>query len=174
VAVNDHSEVAASQVSLPVDNLARIRQRQHPPIARPYYMALKRDGALPLPEICRSTAPSRDPQVKCRCSIKRQVTTSGQSRRVRRQTPSSQPRIHAGRPVGRVLSPHAQRPGSIPPECHLTWGFTSHGFSSVPVSFHALAEQRRNWQISGRLLARSRHRLRTRTGPLPGERRPAG
>jgi hypothetical protein len=53
----------------------------------------------------------------------------------------------------------ACRPGSVTPlsatsqyspKRWLTCGFTSHGFSSVPVSFHALAEQRRNWRISGR------------------------
>jgi hypothetical protein len=53
----------------------------------------------------------------------------------------------------------ACRPGSVnwlsvtwqdSPKCSLACDFTSHGFSSVPVSFHALAEQRRNWQISGR------------------------
>jgi hypothetical protein len=50
------------------------------------------------------------------------------------------------------------RPGSVTPlpvtwqnspKCRLTCGFTSHGFSSVPASFHALAEQRRNWQTPG-------------------------
>ena len=35
-------------------------------------------------------------------------------------------------------------------KCWLTCGFISHGFLSVPVSFHALAEQRRNWQMSSR------------------------
>ena len=53
----------------------------------------------------------------------------------------------------------ACRPGSVTPlsvtwqhspKRWLTCGFTSHGFSSVPVSFQALAEQGRNWQISGR------------------------
>ena len=51
------------------------------------------------------------------------------------------------RPVGRVLSPRLSVTWQYSPKCWLTCGFTSHGFSSVPVSFHALAEQRRNWQI---------------------------
>jgi hypothetical protein len=54
------------------------------------------------------------------------------------------------------------RPGSVTslsvtwkdsPKCWLTCGFTSHGFSSDPVSFHALAEQRRNWRIPSRVWA---------------------
>src|SRR5690349_2696385 len=56
----------------------------------------------------------------------------------------------------------ACRPGSVTPlfvtwpnsaKCWLTCGFTSHSFSSVPGSFHALAEQRRNWQILSRVWA---------------------
>ena len=67
----------------------------------------------------------------------------------------------------------ACRPGSVTPlsvtwqyspKCWLTCRFTSHGFSSVRVSFHALPEQRRNWQISGRRSARSPGR-RKRTSP---------
>jgi hypothetical protein len=63
------------------------------------------------------------------------------------------------------LCESACRPGSVTPlsatwqyspKCWLTCGFTSHGFSSVPVSFHALAEQRRNWQIPGSQSACSR------------------
>jgi hypothetical protein len=53
----------------------------------------------------------------------------------------------------------ACRPGSVTtvsvtwehsPKPRLTCGLTSHRFSSVPASFHALAELRRNWQIPGR------------------------
>lgn len=53
----------------------------------------------------------------------------------------------------------ARRPGSVSPlpvtwqhfpKRWLTCGFTSHGFSSAPACFHALAELRWNWQISGR------------------------
>ena len=55
------------------------------------------------------------------------------------------------RPVGRVLSACFPRPGSTPPKCRLTCGFTSHGFSPVSVSFHAVAEQGRNWHISAAL-----------------------
>jgi hypothetical protein len=53
-------------------------------------------------------------------------------------------------------------PGSVTPlsvtwqrslKCWLTCDFISHGFSLVPVSFHALAEQRRNWQIPSRVWA---------------------
>ena len=60
-----------------------------------------------------------------------------------------------------VVKP-ACKPGSVTPlsitwqyspKCWLACGFTSHGFSSVPVSFHALAEQRRNWQIPSRVWA---------------------
>ena len=53
----------------------------------------------------------------------------------------------------------ACRPGSVTPlpvtrqhspKWWLTCDFTFHGFSLVPVYFHALAELRRNWQISDR------------------------
>jgi hypothetical protein len=58
------------------------------------------------------------------------------------------------RPVGRVQSVGFPWPGNTPLICRLTCGFTSHGFSSVPVSFRAVTGQRRNWQIPGRRFGR--------------------
>ena len=60
---------------------------------------------------------------------------------------------------GSLRGEPACRPGSVTtlpatwehsPRDRLTCGFTSHYFSTVPASFHALAELRRNWQTSGR------------------------
>ena len=71
----------------------------------------------------------------------------------------------------------ACRPGSIiPPSAAwahypkgwLTCDFTSHAFSTVPVSFQALTEQRRNWWSSGRLT------LKRRITPVPGFLRQSG
>ncbi|SRR6266498_256391 len=74
----------------------------------------------------------------------------------------------------------ACRPGSVTllsvtwldsSKCWLTCCFISHGFSSARVSFHTLAEQRRNWQISGRWRCRENSRpsgsSRTAKGRAP-------
>jgi hypothetical protein len=70
----------------------------------------------------------------------------------------------------------ACRPGSVTrlpvtwqysPECWLTYGLTSRGFSSVPGSFHALAELGRNWRVPGR-------RWRSQPGQYVGVRHARG
>ncbi len=77
----------------------------------------------------------------------------------------------------------ACRPGSVTTlsvtwqysmECWLTCGFTSHGFSSVPVPFQVLTEQRRNCSIPGPvgLLAHSNRSWRDGAAQArPGRRR---
>jgi hypothetical protein len=78
---------------------------------------------------------------------------AGQASVTAQPSPPLRPGFAAARPPGTQLSCQVSwlsvtRQDS--PKCWLACDFTSHGFSSVPVSFRALAEQRQNWQISGR------------------------